>query len=138
MATRTHSHTHHSRPHRHHYDEEMLSVEAARERILSHFTRLEAVDTPLLESLGRVLDEDLKAPFDIPPLANSAMDGYAVRSADVAPASASKPVLLPVVWARCGRGRVARPPSTPGRRDPNNDRSARPRRCRRRRTVRGH
>ena len=73
----------------------MLSVEEARERILSHFSRLDAVDTPLLESRGRVLDEDLTAPFDIPPLANSAMDGYAVRSADVTSASDSQPVCCP-------------------------------------------
>lgn len=99
MATRTHRHAHHSRPHRHHYDEEMLSVEEARERILSHFSRLDAVDTPLLEAQGRVLDEDLVAGFDIPPLANSAMDGYAVRSADVASASGSQPVMLPVAGA---------------------------------------
>ena len=99
MATRTHRHAHHSRPHRHHYDEEMLSVEEARERILSHFSRLDAVDTPLLEAQGRVLDEDLVAGFDIPPLANSAMDGYAVRSADVASASGSQPAMLPVAGA---------------------------------------
>ena len=99
MATRTHRHAHHSRPHRHHYDEEMLSVEEARERILSHFSRLDAVDTPLLEAQGRMLDEDLVAGFDIPPLANSAMDGYAVRSADVASASGPQPVMLPVAGA---------------------------------------
>ena len=99
MATRSHRHTRHSRPHRHHYDEEMLSVEEARERILSHFSKLDSADTPLLESRGRVLDEDLVARFDIPPLANSAMDGYAVRSGDVASASKSDPALLPVVGA---------------------------------------
>ena len=113
MATRTHRHTHHSRPHRHHYDEEMLSVEEARERILSHFSRLDAVDTPLLESRGRVLDEDLTAPFDIPPLANSAMDGYAVRSTDVASASDSQPVLLPVAGA-VAAGELPDRPVPPG------------------------
>ena len=113
MATRTHRHTHHSRPHRHHYDEEMLSVEEARERILSHFSRLDAVDTPLLESRGRVLDEDLTAPFDIPPLANSAMDGYAVRSADVTSASDSQPVLLPVAGA-VAAGELPDRPVPPG------------------------
>ena len=33
-----------------------------------------------IDALGQVLDEDLRAEFDIPPLANSAMDGYAVRA----------------------------------------------------------
>ena len=91
----------------------MLSVEEARERILSHFSRLDAVDTPLLESRGRVLDEDLTAPFDIPPLANSAMDGYAVRSTDVASASDSQPVLLPVAGA-VAAGELPDRPVPPG------------------------
>ncbi len=96
MTTHSHrSHTH-ERPHRHHYDAEMLSVEDARDRILSYFGPLESIDVPLLDALGLTLDEDLVAEFDIPPMANSAMDGYAVRSADVASASKYNPVLLPV------------------------------------------
>ena len=94
------THTHHShpqdRPHRHHYDAEMLSVEEARERILSYFDSLSTVDVPLLDSLGLTVAEDLVAGFDIPPLANSAMDGYAVRTSDTAVASKYRPVLLPV------------------------------------------
>ena len=113
MTTRTHKHKHHSRPHRHHYDEEMLSVEEARARILSYFSRLDAEDTTLLESRGRVLDEDLAASFDIPPLANSAMDGYAVRSADLASASSSQPVTLPVVSA-VAAGELPDRPVPPG------------------------
>ncbi len=96
MTTHTHSSHTHERPHRHHYDAEMLSVEEARDRILSYFEPLSSVDVPLLDALGLILDEDLVADFDIPPLANSAMDGYAVRSADVLPASKYNPVLLPV------------------------------------------
>ena len=90
-----HSHAH-DRPHRHHYDADMLSVEDARDRILSYFQPLASVDVPLLDALGLTLAEDLTAGFDIPPLANSAMDGYAVKSADVASASKFNPVLLPV------------------------------------------
>ena len=59
------THTHHShpqdRPHRHHYDAEMLSVEEARERILSYFDSLSTVDVPLLDSLGLTVAEDLVA-----------------------------------------------------------------------------
>jgi molybdopterin molybdotransferase len=44
-----------------------------------------------------VLAEDIVSPLDIPPWANSAMDGYAVRGADVAGASQDRPVRLPVV-----------------------------------------
>ena len=37
---------------------------------------------PILEALGQVLDEDVTSSFDIPPLDNTAMDGYAVRAED--------------------------------------------------------
>ena len=96
MTTQTHPSSTHERPHRHHYDADMLSVEDARDRILSYFQPLASVDVPLLESLGLTLDEDLVADFDIPPLANSAMDGYAVRSVDIAAASRYNPVCLRV------------------------------------------
>ncbi len=96
MTTHEHRSHQHDRPHRHHYDEEMLSVEDARDRILSYFQSLDSVDVPLIDALGLTLAEDLIAEFDIPPMANSAMDGYAVKSADVASASKFNPVLLPV------------------------------------------
>ena len=75
----------------------MISVEEARERILSFFQRLEPEEKPLLDALGQVLAEDVRATFDIPPLDNTAMDGYAVRAADTAGASESSPVLLRVI-----------------------------------------
>jgi molybdopterin molybdotransferase len=50
-----------------------------------------------LEALGRVLAEELTAETDIPPFDNSAMDGYAVRSADVASATPGSPICLKVV-----------------------------------------
>ncbi len=85
-----------ARPHRHHYDADMLSVEEARERILSYFSVLDVQQAQLLDAMGQVLAEDLVAEFDIPSLANSAMDGYAVRAADVAGASGGSPVELRV------------------------------------------
>ena len=48
-------------PRRNHYHADMLSVEEARERILSYFSVLPAVERPLLECLGMVLAEDLIA-----------------------------------------------------------------------------
>ena len=60
-----------------------LSVEDALERVLGHIQTLEADTVPLLESLGHVLAEDVEADMSIPPLDNSAMDGYAVRGEDV-------------------------------------------------------
>ncbi|NQW19968.1 MAG: molybdopterin molybdotransferase MoeA [Chloroflexi bacterium] len=90
------SNEHHDRPHRHHYDAEMLSVEEARERILSYFEVLPVEDADLVGSLGQVLAENLVASFDIPPLDNSAMDGYAVRFVDTRGASKDNPIELPV------------------------------------------
>ena len=75
----------------------MLSVEEALERILSYFHPLEPEKVPILESLGRVLAEDVHADMDIPPLANSAMDGYAVLAADTAGASPDGPRRLRIV-----------------------------------------
>lgn len=65
----------------------MLSVEEALEKILSNVGRLEAEERPLLECLGQVLAEDICSSFNIPPLDNSAMDGYAVRAIDTLGAS---------------------------------------------------
>lgn len=75
----------------------MISVEDARERILSFFSRLEVERAPILDALGQVLAEDVRAPFDIPPLDNTAMDGYAVRAADTTGASEASPRTLRVV-----------------------------------------
>ena len=61
-----------------------LSVEEALERILDTVQVLEPERVPLLEALDRVLVEPVTAGRDIPPLANSAMDGYAVLGSDVA------------------------------------------------------
>ena len=72
----------------------MLSVDEARERILTHFSPLPAEDVPLPEALGRVLAEDAIAGEALPRFANSAMDGYAVRSADTSTATAAAPVRL--------------------------------------------
>ena len=74
----------------------MLSVEQALERILALVHELPAQRTHLLEADGLTLAEDVRSPFDIPALANSAMDGYAVRAADVAAASGASPVTLTV------------------------------------------
>jgi len=70
-----------------------LSVEEARERILSVVHPLEPENVPILEACGRVLAEKIVADRDIPPLANSAMDGYAVQGADVAQAPARLQVI---------------------------------------------
>ena len=87
----------HDRPHRHHYDAEMLDVEEALKRIMTFFVPLPAVDVPLLDALGQVLAVPLVAPINIPPLDNSAMDGYALRAADISQAGGKSPVDLRVI-----------------------------------------
>ena len=71
-----------------------LSVDDALARILERFAPLPDEEKPILDALGQVLAEDVRAPNDVPPFANSAMDGYAVRAADVA----RTPVRLPVAF----------------------------------------
>ena len=54
------------------------------------------VTVGLAEAEGRVLSDDVAAPLSLPVFDNSAMDGYAVRAADVTGADADNPVKLPV------------------------------------------
>jgi molybdopterin molybdotransferase len=75
----------------------VLSVEEALARILATVRVLEPERLDLLEAAGRVLAEAVAADRDIPPLTNSAMDGYAVRGADVAQAQQGSPARLRVV-----------------------------------------
>jgi molybdopterin molybdotransferase len=67
----------------------MISVEDARKRILKAVAVLPAEQAPLARALGRVLAEDVVAQVTQPPAAVSAMDGYAVREADLAEVPAS-------------------------------------------------
>ena len=75
----------------------MLSVPEASERILADIRPLSIERVPLLESLGRVLATPVVAPLTIPAWDNSAMDGYAARSEDIASAAAESPVTLTVL-----------------------------------------
>ena len=63
---------------------DVLSVEEAQERILQAFRPLESERVDLFQALDRVLAEDIQADMNIPPLDNTAMDGYAVRAGDTA------------------------------------------------------
>ncbi|MCH7932285.1 MAG: molybdopterin molybdotransferase MoeA [Proteobacteria bacterium] len=62
----------------------MLPVEEALERVKAAFGPLPAEQVSVAEALGRVLADDVEARVTQPPAAVSAMDGYAVRAADVA------------------------------------------------------
>ena len=91
----------------------MLSVEEALQRILGHFHVLEVEDTPILDALGQVLAEDVEARYDIPPLDNSAMDGYAVIANSLRGASPETPVVLRVVGS-VAAGELPREEVRPG------------------------
>lgn len=75
----------------------MISVEEALEKILSHIPVLEPEEKPLLECLGQVLAEDVYSTIDIPPLDNSAMDGYAVQAESTYGATPSSPKILRLI-----------------------------------------
>ncbi len=74
----------------------MLPVEEALERILALCDVLPPQTRPIDDALGQVLADDVIAPFDIPPLDNTAMDGYAVQAASTLGAGSDRPVRLRV------------------------------------------
>jgi molybdopterin molybdotransferase len=91
----------------------LLSVAEALERVLAQAAALPAEEAPLAEAYGRVLAADLKALRTQPPADVSAMDGYAVRSADVANVPAQLAVIGEVAAGRpfartLGAGEAAR------------------------------
>ncbi|WRS30101.1 gephyrin-like molybdotransferase Glp [Actinomycetaceae bacterium MB13-C1-2] len=61
----------------------MISVEEYLEKVLALVNPTKVTQTTIGEGLGRVLAEDLTARLPVPPFSNSAMDGFAVRSADL-------------------------------------------------------
>ncbi len=86
---------------------QMRTVEEVRKDILDAVKPLDPVTVPLIEAWGCVLAEDAVAPYDIPTFASSAMDGYAVRSQDLAGADDS-----PVVLQRVGSAFIGKTPDT--------------------------
>src|SRR5690348_16401486 len=64
-------------------DTGLISVEEARSRILAAISPTPAETVPIQQAHGRVTAEDISARLTHPPDPVSAMDGYALRSADV-------------------------------------------------------
>jgi molybdopterin molybdotransferase len=85
---------------------ELLSLEEAVRAVLERVRPLPAERVPLAAAPGRVLAEPARAAADLPPFPSSAMDGFALRAADV-------PGTLPVV-AKIAAGRPAERPLAPG------------------------
>jgi molybdopterin molybdotransferase len=76
--------------------EGLVPFEEARATVLARVTALRPSEVLLGHALGCVLAEDVTAAEDLPPFANSAMDGFAVRAADLAEAGPGRPVRLAV------------------------------------------
>jgi molybdopterin molybdotransferase len=72
----------------------MLELEQAQEKILAAIQPLPSESVSLSEAFGRILAQEIRSPIDLPPFDNSAMDGYAVRAADLISATADAPISL--------------------------------------------
>ncbi len=92
----------------------MLELEDAQERIISSISPCPAELVPLGRALGRVAARSVVAPIPLPPFDNSAMDGYALRAADVRLASIDKPVVLRDTGSIAAGARVGSATVEPG------------------------
>jgi molybdopterin molybdotransferase len=91
---------------------EGLTVDEAESEILSATSRLGAETISAAEAAGRVLAEPIDSTRRHPPVDCSAMDGYAVRRADLQSASAESPASMPVVYEVAAGGHAERPLET--------------------------
>jgi molybdopterin molybdotransferase len=89
------------------------SVEAHRAVVAALLPPMPAEEVPIARARGRVLADQVVAAVALPGFDNSAMDGYAVRAAELAGATADRPVELPVA-ADIPAGRTDVPPLEPG------------------------
>ena len=79
-----------------------IELEQAVEVLLAHTAPVSETErVPLLEALGRVAAEDVRAGFDNPPFDRSPLDGYTFAAASKAAASAVHPVMLQVIGEEC-------------------------------------
>ena len=91
----------------------LLSVDAALEQLLAGATPVREIEeVPTLEATSRVLARSQRSTMDVPPMDNSAMDGYAIRLSDLATGNSL------VVKQRIMAGSVGKPlePGTAARR----------------------
>ena len=86
-----------------------LSVKEASDWIQAATPRLPAATVNLFDGLGQVLAEGIASPRDLPPSDCSAMDGFAVRTANLAGAGSEQPVGLSVAFEVAAGGAASRP-----------------------------
>jgi molybdopterin molybdotransferase len=76
---------------------DLIEIDRARRLVLERVSPLAPEPVPLERALGRVLAEDVAATAPVPGFDNSAMDGFAVRAADVRDAGPRSPTVLGIV-----------------------------------------
>ncbi|MEM3387170.1 MAG: molybdopterin molybdotransferase MoeA [Nitrososphaerales archaeon] len=87
---------------------DLTTVDKALEKIRENINlSVEVEEVPLSECSGRILAEDIISPVDVPPFDRSAVEGYAVVSADTFSASTTNPIELSVI----GRAEAGQEPS---------------------------
>jgi molybdopterin molybdotransferase len=91
----------------------VISLNEAIDSVLAAVRPLESENVALLDALGRTAVRDVVSAFDVPSFDNSAMDGFAVRGADLVGAGAVHDDGL-VIAAEIPAGRVAERPLEPG------------------------
>ena len=89
-----------------HYHADMLSVEDAREKILSKFEILNPTQINILDSVGSIVSEDIISEINVPPLDNSAMDGYAVIKDDLINSDDENIIYLDVIDYLCQQDKL--------------------------------
>ncbi|KAF0116230.1 MAG: molybdopterin molybdotransferase [Hyphomonadaceae bacterium] len=75
----------------------MISYDEAFAIIMDNICIGKKTQLPLVECLGKVAAHAVFAPRNVPSFANSAMDGFAVRAADLEQATPAHPVRLPII-----------------------------------------
>lgn len=75
----------------------LISVEEALNTILEKIEPVDSETSPLPQSYNRILAQTIRSEIDVPPFANSAMDGYAVIAVDTSGSSAARPARLTVI-----------------------------------------
>lgn len=86
------------------YHRRAMTVDEARELLLGRVHPIEPVEVELVDAIGRRLAASIRTVEPIPHFRRSGMDGYAVRTADIAHASAALPVKLEVIeHIPCGK-----------------------------------
>jgi molybdopterin molybdotransferase len=89
---------------------EALSIEAAARCIEAGMVPIrDREEVPLRDALGRILAEDVLSPINVPSHVNSAVDGYAMRSADLPSRGSANLTLIGTAWAGRPCGETVQP-----------------------------